>query len=59
MKENDTKQFMTPENSCRHCGGIMRDYRGSVSCMMCGREVEHQCERCITAQREEPMRRSA
>ena len=31
---------------CRHCGGIMRLYRGGISCMMCGRSLEHSCEYC-------------
>jgi predicted RNA-binding Zn-ribbon protein involved in translation (DUF1610 family) len=59
MKKKDEKGFMTPteQSSCTHCGGIMRDYRGSVSCMMCGREEGHQCERCLT--RSERYRKTA
>lgn len=31
---------------CSHCGGAMRDYREGVSCLLCGRTLEHSCERC-------------
>lgn len=31
---------------CKHCGGPMRMYRGDINCLMCGRTVEHSCERC-------------
>jgi hypothetical protein len=35
---------------CRHCGGPMRDYRGGINCLMCGRSDEHSCERCKYAE---------
>ncbi len=31
---------------CSHCGGAMRDYRDGVNCLLCGRTLEHSCERC-------------
>lgn len=31
---------------CSHCGGVMRDYRDGVNCLLCGRTLEHSCERC-------------
>ena len=31
---------------CRHCGGTMRDYRDGVSCLLCGRTLEHRCDSC-------------
>lgn len=40
-------RFMTPRGACEHCGGIIREYRGSVSCMMCGRESGHSCPECL------------
>jgi len=38
---------------CRHCGGPMRLYREDINCLMCGRTLEHSCERCKHA--EEPV----
>lgn len=38
---------------CKHCGGIMRMYRGGVNCMMCGRSLDHHCEYCKNADRQE------
>lgn len=46
--ENKNK-MMVPEGVCKHCGGIMRYYRGSLSCLMCGREREHECPNCINS----------
>jgi predicted amidophosphoribosyltransferase len=40
------ENFVLPKENCRHCGGIMRYYRGSVTCMMCGRDGSHQCLNC-------------
>ncbi len=31
---------------CRHCGGPMRFYRDGINCLMCGRGLEHSCDRC-------------
>ncbi len=31
---------------CKHCGGPMRMYSGDVNCLMCGRTIEHSCDRC-------------
>ncbi|MDH3973446.1 MAG: hypothetical protein OEV42_04115 [Deltaproteobacteria bacterium] len=31
---------------CKHCGGPMRLYRDGINCLMCGRTLEHSCERC-------------
>jgi len=46
-----SKEIMTPQGVCKHCGGIMRYYRGSTSCLMCGREKEHECPNCINVVR--------
>ena len=46
-KKDVTSKHMT---RCKHCGGPMRDYRYSVSCLMCGRGLEHDCERCRYAE---------
>ncbi|MDH5541433.1 MAG: hypothetical protein OEY64_00575 [Nitrospinota bacterium] len=36
---------------CNHCGGTLRFYRGSLSCLMCGRDVDHSCKDCdVSAQ---------
>jgi len=39
--------YTLPKENCYHCGGIMRYYRGTVSCMMCGRDHTHTCSNCI------------
>jgi len=39
--------YTLPKENCRHCGGLMRYYRGSVSCIMCGRDGVHHCSNCI------------
>jgi len=39
--------YALPKENCRHCGGLMRYYRGSVSCIMCGRDGVHHCSNCI------------
>ena len=43
MKKHDDKGGSI---KCKHCGGVMRLYRDGVSCLMCGRSMEHSCERC-------------
>ena len=43
MKNNKNKSKMI---RCRHCGGPMRLYRDGINCLMCGRTLEHNCERC-------------
>ncbi|VAX20488.1 hypothetical protein MNBD_NITROSPINAE03-1934 [hydrothermal vent metagenome] len=35
-----------PKTICKHCGGIMRYYRGSTTCLLCGRDGSHTCQRC-------------
>ncbi len=47
-KENTLKQTA----KCKHCGGPLRDYRYSVSCLMCGRAEDHICERCRYSEEE-------
>lgn len=47
-KETNVKQVAR----CRHCGGPLREYRNGISCLMCGREVDHSCERCRYAEEE-------
>lgn len=41
-KENKTQRMVR----CKHCGGPMRLYRDGINCLMCGRTLEHSCERC-------------
>lgn len=53
------KEFLIPHDSCNHCGGIMREYLGLETCMMCGRIAEHHCPDCANAAKEEPMVRTA
>ncbi len=43
MKNHNEKSAVI---RCKHCGGAMRLYRDGVSCLMCGRSMEHNCERC-------------
>ena len=43
MKDETRKSKIS---RCKHCGGPMRMYRGDINCLMCGRAVEHSCERC-------------
>ena len=31
---------------CNHCRGTLRYYRGSHTCLMCGRDVDHECDSC-------------
>ncbi len=38
--------------TCKHCTGNMRLYRGTFSCMMCGREVDHICGDCLANKEE-------
>lgn len=35
---------------CKHCGGHLRFYRGSHSCLMCGRDIDHHCKDCLASQ---------
>lgn len=35
---------------CNHCGGPLRPYRDSVTCLMCGRDADHMCKDCISIQ---------
>lgn len=35
---------------CGHCGGYLRFYRGTLSCLLCGRDVDHACKDCIASQ---------
>ncbi|MDH5639249.1 MAG: hypothetical protein OEZ04_12240, partial [Nitrospinota bacterium] len=37
-----------PEENCAHCGGIMRYYMGTVSCLLCGRDHTHHCHMCVS-----------
>jgi len=56
MQTTETFQAVTMENIaisvsqrvCGHCGGILRYYRGSVSCLMCGRDESHTCPNCVS-----------
>jgi len=54
----ETKQTVTAHKEvCHHCGGILRYYRGSVSCLMCGRDKEHHCATC--AEKNDALMRTA
>jgi len=46
--------YELPEENCAHCGGIMRYYMGSVSCLLCGRDHTHHCQRCVYPNHESP-----
>lgn len=48
VKEETGKK--TAVRVCRHCGGHLRYYRGSLTCLMCGRDVDHHCTHCIASQ---------
>ncbi|MBI4665581.1 MAG: hypothetical protein HY751_04130 [Nitrospinae bacterium] len=41
-----TDSMKKKEKTCSHCGGILRYYLGSWSCMMCGRDSNHACSSC-------------
>jgi hypothetical protein len=43
-------QKKTAIRACRHCGGHLRFYRGSHSCLMCGRDIDHNCSGCLASQ---------
>jgi hypothetical protein len=43
-------QKKTAVRVCRHCGGHLRFYRGSHSCLMCGRDIDHNCKDCLASQ---------
>ncbi len=34
---------------CNHCGGHLRFYQGSFTCLMCGRDVDHSCKDCLAS----------
>ncbi len=42
-KEHNMKAMV---RVCHHCGGLLRQYRGSLTCLMCGRDVDHECQNC-------------
>ena len=41
QKEKNRRKF------CRHCGGPLRYDPGEVSCLMCSRNADHICDRCL------------
>lgn len=41
---------------CSHCGGAMRDYRDGINCLLCGRTLEHSCDRCKHPEYNESVR---
>jgi hypothetical protein len=45
--------YLKPQPTCNHCAGVMREYLGLVTCMMCGRIEEHHCPNCVAAKRPE------
>ncbi len=48
LKEKIQKR--TAVRACQHCGGHLRYYRGSHSCLMCGRDIDHNCKDCLASQ---------
>lgn len=40
-----------PESTafCNHCGGVLRFFEDDISCLMCGRNVNHFCENCLNS----------
>lgn len=46
--EYPEENFALPKENCGHCGGIMRYYMGTVSCLLCGRDHTHYCQNCVT-----------
>ncbi len=46
-KEETRKK--TAVRVCRHCGGHLRFYQGSLTCLMCGRDVDHHCKDCLAS----------
>ncbi len=51
-KERKIDFVISDMRTCKHCTGHMRFYRGTFSCMMCGREVDHICEECLANKEE-------
>lgn len=43
IRKSDNK---TRVRICTHCGGRLRFYRGTLTCLMCGRDVDHICKDC-------------
>ncbi|MBF0635237.1 MAG: hypothetical protein HQK85_11315, partial [Nitrospinae bacterium] len=44
--EEKKESVKSDEQICSHCGGILRYYLGSWSCMMCRRDAGHECRNC-------------
>jgi len=42
MQRRDNKQA-----TCNHCKGVLAHNGETYSCLMCGRDMDHKCERCI------------
>jgi len=42
--------LVSAKGACKHCGGIIRYYRGSDSCLLCGRSANHECPKCQEAE---------
>ncbi len=38
---------MKKQNSCNHCGGVLTFNGEYFSCLMCGRDKDHECELCV------------
>ena len=39
--------FRNGSRICRHCNGQLRFYRSELTCLMCGRNVDHFCKDCM------------
>ncbi len=35
------------DRNCKHCGGLMKNISGDVTCIMCGRSIDHFCHSCL------------
>ncbi|GMT43137.1 MAG: hypothetical protein IEMM0002_1548 [bacterium] len=40
-------QFINGTRICKHCNGHLRYYHGTLTCLMCGRDVDHVCQECM------------
>ncbi|MBI3794413.1 MAG: hypothetical protein HY280_06750 [Nitrospinae bacterium] len=42
---------------CNHCGGTLMSDGEIIKCLMCGREIGHHCELCLTHPEKESKHR--
>ncbi|MBI4665061.1 MAG: hypothetical protein HY751_01490 [Nitrospinae bacterium] len=47
-REDNRSPKHSTRTRCYHCGGLLKyDPDGSAACVMCGRDMNHQCANCI------------